>query len=201
MMKNERKSFYNLPGDILSRIYEYDNTFRCVFSTIQSKSDIRHMSHKIKQTSETIKSFIKTDLISFPGSLTSELPVWSYISRNPFFMIHNENNSFGSEFKILIYPKEEKYTRYKILRSEDYETNIDFTHFDGFVCSEQQHSDIINQVSTMYLMTYDNDYDLFMYKYNGIWMKLTHMDIELGLYLHTVDHHLPVELDDVQPNL
>ena len=178
-----KKSLFDLPRDILSLIYEYDNTFKKVFSTEESRKDIRRMSQNIKQTSECIKQFIKNELVSIPGMI-SVGPEWGYVSRNPFFWIPSEIQTFGTEFLIFLYPKEEQYTKYQIIRRDIDPITIDLNEFDGFVCNEEQHSYFMNLTGII------DYFDSHIYKYNGMWMKVSNRDIETGLYLHTIHNYL-----------
>lgn len=175
---NAIENFFELPRDILSVIYEFDSTFKNVFSTEESRLDIRRMSQKIKQTPEYIKDFIRSELVSIPG-LTSVGPEWGYVSRNPFFWILDENLTFGSEFKIVLHPKDERYIKYQIMRQDD-DCIIDLDDFDGFICNEEQHSHIMSTSDIL------DENDERMYSLDGLWMKVSRVDIEAGIYLHTV---------------
>jgi hypothetical protein len=175
---NSNNKLFSLPGDILSHIYKYDSTYSAIFATELSKIEIKIMSHKIKQTEKNIINFIKSRLVSIPGFIDKS-PIWSYISHNPFFWIPDEKLIFGSELKIFMHPKEERYTKYQVL---EIESIIDIKLFDGYVCNEEQHFDIM---STKELQLFEFD-SLSIYKLDEYWISINYIDTEIGLYLHTV---------------
>lgn len=110
--------------------------------------------------------------------------------------IEESKSYFESEFKILLYPSEESHTKYRIVSGCIDETTIDLTDsdeyskFTGWICNEKQHKNYMNK----FMLGWDDGGVLFMdeleygpwiqYQNDGISMKLSMFDSDMGIYLH-----------------
>jgi hypothetical protein len=142
-IKREKINFYDLPSDILSKVYEYDSTFHKYFSSNKFLINLLRTVDKTKATEKCIRNFID-------GSVESSNIAWNYIRRS----------SLSNEFKIFLYPKDICYIKFKILRQDDDSRRIDLygDDFDGFVCTYKQNLNLLRQLSIFTIRDEDTDY-------------------------------------------
>jgi hypothetical protein len=188
---NLKKTFFDLPLDILSKIYEYDDTFHKIFASEKARLDIRYMSHKIKHNPKYLLNFMKTKLLTYEYTpeFLSEIGItredefynngnnlrWGYVRirslnwRPDLYESKSSNTGFGHNYEIFLYPKERFYTRYKILHP--YHSH-DFEKYDGYICNEEQNN---IHFECHHYKSYKND---------ELDIRFFDMDNERGLYLH-----------------
>ena len=190
---NFDKSFFDLPADILSKIYEYDDTFHKIFSSKKFYQDLKRIRHKIHHSQELKKSFIKSAVVS---SNIGDIK-WEYISRNNF--VYFPNRTLGTEFKIFLYPEEDEHTKFKILSVNDDSITIDLDDdtYDGFVCNKKQQAYLV-EIFKLEDSFYIHDFRSCVYKNNDILMKLDKMDFKNGLFLHIKVRNDEVRNDELR---
>lgn len=126
-------SFFDLPGDILSKIYGYDGTFSKVFANRDVRDEIRTCRSMIRgQSPELMKHFIQSAVIEF-------------------YNFNMQCKLVPPGFKIILYPHDyfdyEIATKFKIVRENvDPVTIVLDEYFDGFVKHQDQTLSLWNRV-------------------------------------------------------
>lgn len=115
------KTIFDLPRDILSKIYQFDSTYKKVFSMVDFKSDIQHAAKRV-----TMINFIKRSVIS-RTKITGETQ-WMYKTAL------TEDTSIGPEYKIHLHPTGYLHTKYSVIRKATDPRTLDIKHFHGYVC-------------------------------------------------------------------
>jgi hypothetical protein len=118
------KTLFDMPGDILSKIYQMDCTFQTVFSKKDFKLDLKRAVMKI---------FIRRSVVTRTND--KGRPQWQYLNHWDV-NVDRTKCSFGPEFKIYLHPTSlysTFHTKYSIVR-KDVDTSImDPGKFDGCI--------------------------------------------------------------------
>jgi hypothetical protein len=116
-------TLFKMPDEILSKIYQMDDTYRNVFANGTFKYELKRAA---------IKIFIKRSIATTIRS--DGRPAWQHIDH--WMDVDRDQCSFGPEFKVHLHPtfKHAQYhTKYKIIRKNVDPNTIDINSFDGFV--------------------------------------------------------------------
>lgn len=118
------KTLFDMPGDILSKIYQMDCTFQTVFSKTDFKFELKRAVMKI---------FIRRSVVTRTND--KGRPQWQYLNH---WDVHVDRTkcSFGPEFKIHLHPTSlysTFHTKYSIVRKDVDTSTIGLNKFDGCV--------------------------------------------------------------------
>lgn len=164
--------FFSLPDVLISRIFEFDNTYR-IFHTKKFSMDLKkgyiNMPSIRKQCIDTISGYLESSIDD--GCIFNN----EYGCINPENIIHEELPEYLSidDFFIHLHPYED-IVYFKVLPVSSTKENCYYLknphRFDGFFCEREKSYEIIdnNYSTSKYDLLYKNPDHHPSYKYNYV---------------------------------
>jgi hypothetical protein len=165
-----KHNFYDLPSDILSKIYQFDGTFHGLFSTGKFLRNLKRTCQKMVFSDifikEVIEYTLESNLANTAWDFRSRCSFKEYFGYLSFELV---NRKLSNEFNIFLFPKDKQYTKFKILRQNDDSGTIhsEGDDFDGFVCNDKQMTYLLD---TIRVKKYD-PCEKFYFMINNICME------------------------------